>query len=91
MRVTFLSMKTRTLKSWRTGLRVNLYDARVPKLWPKIFFLSLVCHHGAGEDSVDKAEYEPDKMKFNQDDRTGNFHNLRKKNKGIGWLFPWKA
>ena len=59
---------------------MNLYEAHVPKLWPKIFSLSVVCHHGAGEDSVDKAKYKPDKMESSRDYRIGDFHKSEKKN-----------
>ena len=45
-----------------------------PNFDPKYFPLCIVCHHGAGEDSLDKAEYEPDKMKTNQEDWDGSFH-----------------
>lgn len=54
-------------------------------LAPNIFPLCVVCHHGAGEDSADKAEYEPDKMKSNQEDWPGNFHKSEKE-KQRNWL-----
>lgn len=69
------NMHFKILKNWAES---EFIWGTCPKLWPKIFSLSVDCHHGAGEDSVDKAEYEPDKMKSNQDDWTGSFHKNEK-------------
>lgn len=50
-----------------------------------IFPLCVVCHYGAGGDSGDKAEYEPDRKKYNQENWTGNFHK-NEKEKQRSWL-----
>ena len=61
-----------------------------PNFGPKYFPVCVVCHHGAGEDSVNKAEYEPDKMKSNQEDRAGSFHKNENK-KQRNWFLSMKC